>query len=221
MDDKLLKEALISTFDKKFEFTDTELEDIPEHKFSRKFEKKMDKLIKTRNKRIFPLVSTTTRRVACILVVVTAFAISTLSVDAVREQFKNFYINIFHDHSEISIHTDGTISDISKIDIESLEANIPEGFELVESSDGEMMKLREYWCGDEYILIRVSYNENSNILVDNDQEDYETYYDDKDNEYMVNYSDDGRQIIIYWINENCMYRIFSTLEKNEIFEILE
>lgn len=219
MDDKLLKEALISTFDKKFEFTDTELEDIPEHKFSRKFEKKMDKLIKTRNKRIFPLVSTATRRVACILVVVTAFAISTLSVDAVREQFKNFYINIFHDHSEISVHTDGTISDISKIDIESIEANIPEGFELVESSDGEMMKLREYWCGEEYIVLNVKYSEDMNLTLDNEKYSYEAYYDDKGNEYMVNYSES--QTMILWIHNNYLYRIYSNIEKDSLYSILK
>lgn len=219
MDDKLLKEALISTFDKKFEFTDTELEDISEHKFSRKFDKKMDKLIKTRNKTIFPLVSTTTRRVACILVVVTAFAISTLSVDAVREQFKNFYINIFHDHSEISIHTDGTISDISKIDIESIEANIPEGFELVESSDGEIMKVRKYWRDEEYVILNVKYSTDMNLALDNETYSYEAYYDDKGNEYMVNYSDE--QIIIMWINDNYIYRLLSNLDKKDVFTILE
>lgn len=221
MDDKLLKEALISTFDKKFEFTDTELENIPEHKFSRKFEKKMDKLIKTRNKRIFPLVSTTTRRVACILVVVTALAISTLSVDAVREQFKNFYINIFHDHSEISVHTDGTISDISKIDIESIEANIPEGFELVESSDGEMTVFRSYVNADEFIDIEVTNINNVNILMDNEKANYESYYDDKGNEYMINESDGYKTVEIYWINNYYMYSVFSNLEKNEIIEILK
>lgn len=221
MDDKLLKEALISTFDKKFEFTDTELEDIPEHKFSRKFEKKMDKLIKTRNKRIFPLVSTATRRVACILVVVTAFAISTLSVDAVREQFKNFYINIFHDHSEISIHTDGTISDISKIDIESIEANIPEGFELVESSDGEMAVFRDYVNGDKFIDIEINSVNNMNISIDNEKAKYESYYDDKGNEYMISQNTEYNRVEFYWVNNNTIYRIYSNLEKNEIIEILK
>ena len=143
MDDKLFKEALMSTFDEKFGISDEELEQIPEPEFSKKFEKKMNKLVAKQKKAYYPLISTTARRVACIFVVITVFAVTTLSVDAVREQFTHFFVNIFNDHSEIKVNTDAMISDITKIDIESIEANIPEGFELVESSDSEKSKVRQ------------------------------------------------------------------------------
>ena len=221
MDDKLFKEALMLTFDEKFGITDEELEQIPEPEFSKKFEKKMNKLVAKQKKAYYPLISTTARRVACIFVVITVFAVTTLSVDAVREQFTHFFVNIFNDHSEIKVNTDAMISDITKIDIESIEANIPEGFELVESSDSDIMKLREYRNDDEYIIMSASTEDNMSIVIDNEQYNYESYYDKQGQEYMVNYSEEQGRIVILWYNSMYLYRISSNLEREQIFTILE
>ena len=73
----------------------------------------MNKLVAKQKKAYYPLISTTARRVACIFVVITVFAVTTLSVDAVREQFTHFFVNIFNDHSEIKVNTEAMISDIT------------------------------------------------------------------------------------------------------------
>lgn len=221
MDDKLFKEALMSTFDEKFGISDEELEQIPEPEFSKKFEKKMNKLVAKQKKAYYPLISTTARRVACIFVVITVFAVTTLSVDAVREQFTHFFVNIFNDHSEIKVNTDAMISDITKIDIESIEANIPEGFELVRSKDTEKIKEREYELQSEYILIKVTYIESIELLIDNENYTYEPYYDEQGQEYMINYSEEQNQIDIIWINDNLLYQVISNMQEEQIFDILK
>jgi len=221
MDDKLFKEALMSTFDEKFGISDEELEQIPEPEFSRKFEKKMNKLVAKQKKAYYPLISTTARRVACIFVVITVFAVTTLSVDAVREQFTHFFVNIFNDHSEIKVNTDAMISDITKIDIESIEANIPEGFELVESFDSETSKKREYRDGEKYILIRITISDSTSLMIDNEQYSYEPYYDENGNEYMVNKAGSDVQTDIMWVDDCLLYQIISNMEKEQVFEILQ
>ena len=113
------------------------------------------------------------------------------------------------------------ISDITKIDIESIDANIPEGFELVESSDSDIMKLREYRNDDEYIIMSASTEDNMSIVIDNEQYNYESYYDKQGQEYMVNYSEEQGRIVILWYNSMYLYRISSNLEREQIFTILE
>lgn len=221
MDDKLFKEALMSTFDEKFGISDEELEQIPEPEFSKKFEKKMNKLVAKQKKAYYPLISTTARRVACIFVVITVFAVTTLSVDAVREQFTHFFVNIFNDHSEIKVNTDAMLSDITKIDIESIEANIPEGFELVRSKDVGLDKIREYENDEKYIIIQVNKGNDMDITIDNENYIYEPYYDAVGNEYMINYNEEQDFSIVLWINESSLYKVTSNLEQEQIIEILQ
>lgn len=52
---------------------------------SKKFERKMDKLIRRRNKPYFNLICTGGRRAACIAAVIIILSASSLSVEAVRE----------------------------------------------------------------------------------------------------------------------------------------
>ena len=220
MDDKLFKEALILTFDEKFGITEEELEQIPEPKFSEEFEKKMNKLVAKQKKAYYPLISTTARRVACIFVVITVFAVTTLSVDAVREQFTHFFVNIFNDHSEIKVNTDAMISDITKIDIESIEANIPEGFELVRSIDSEVDKIREYRDDNKIIVVYATIGDDKSIILDNEKYEYKPYYDENGIEYMVNYNEEQNMMIILWTDQFFVYKFTSNLSEDEIFNIL-
>ncbi len=221
MDEKILKEALEATFQQRY--SSDEYEDQPEHEFSPKFERKMNKAIekqKKQSKAAPKFVPTAVRKVACILAVVAVFTITTMSSSAFREQFKNFFVNIFHGHSEIKLNTDVSIDDIEKISIESIEANIPEGFELTNCMDKSAAKIREYFRGQEFVLIHISCND-SVISVDNENYDYEIYSDKKGNDYMVDESKENEQIVIVWSSDSVIYKITSNLSKKEIFEILK
>ena len=73
-----------------------------EHEFSQSFEKKMNKLIKRRNKPYYHIINTAGKRIACIIVIIVLSLTTTLSVKAFREAFCDFFIEIFEKFSAIN-----------------------------------------------------------------------------------------------------------------------
>lgn len=219
MDEKLLKEALAATFNKVYDYPPAD--DIDDYTPSPEFEKKMDKLIKRQRKPYFPLICTTGRRVACVLVIVTALAVSTLSVDAVRNQFVQFFVNIFPTHNEINMNPAAmdNIDDLNKITPEYIEANLPEGFELVSSVEDDVTILKDYRRGDSYFLYYFTKEIDQHIFNDNEEVTYESYVDGNGKEYMIYESEEHTQFAIYWIEGDYLYKINTNLSKDEFFEI--
>lgn len=99
MDDKKLSEALYEAL------VDEYLGEIPEitkpHKFSKKFEKKMNKLISRRNKPYYKIINTAGKRAALIAVITAAVTSAVFSIEAVRVAFIDFFTNIFEKYSII------------------------------------------------------------------------------------------------------------------------
>ena len=78
-----------------------------DHEFSDKFARKMDKLIGRRKKPYYQMINTAGKRVACIFAVIFIAAFTTImSVSALRNAFKDFFMSIFSDHSEISANVE-------------------------------------------------------------------------------------------------------------------
>ena len=64
-----------------------------EHKFSSKFNKKMKKLIKRRQKPYYMLINTFSKRIACVLLTVAiASSATVLSVDASRNAVADLFV---------------------------------------------------------------------------------------------------------------------------------
>ena len=80
------------------------------HEFSVEFEKKMQKLIKRRNKPYYKIINTVGKRVACIIVIVLlASSVTVLSVDALRNAVADFFVNIYEKFSTVqSVNEDKT-----------------------------------------------------------------------------------------------------------------
>lgn len=219
MDEKLLKKALIENFDKRYEYPD--LDDIPDYTPSKKMDRKMKKLIKRQQKPYFPLICTARRRVACAMVVLVIILISTLSIDSVRAKVTKFFINIFPTHNEINMNPEqmAYIDNLDVITPEYIEANLPEGFELVGSVDDKLTIMREYRNDEKYIVYYKSVVSDETILNDNESAVYSSYEDENGKEYMVYESEEYNQITVYWLDGNYKNKIDSNLTKEEIFEI--
>lgn len=219
MNEELMKEALIATFDERYNYP--ALDEIPEYTPSRKMNKKMKKLIKRQQKPYFVLIATPVRRFLCILVIVALIAIPILSVDSVRAKVTKFFINIFPTHNEININPEqmAYIDNLDEITPEYIEANLPEGFELVSSEEDEFTIIMEYRCGEDYIVYNKSIISNMSILNDNESAEYISYEDENGKEYMVYDSDGYEQISIYWFEGKYKNKIDSNLSKEEIFDI--
>lgn len=219
MNEILMKEALSSSFDIRY---GDDLDEYPEYEFSDRFEKQMDKLILRQRKPYFELISTKTRRIVCVfLIVFVSLMITTFSVEAAREQVKNFIVNFFSDHVEINFNKDNMINAIGKVDIDSIDEKLPDGFVLVNSIDGETNKLREYRNDEEFIIISIRNAEYMSMSLDIEQFEYESYYDEFGKEYIISAHKLDNQIMIMWIEGSYLYEIVSNLERNDIFKILE
>ena len=71
-----------------------------EHIFSEKFERKMSKLIKRRKKPYYMLINTVGKRVACFIIgIIIASSLTIMNVDALRDAFVKFVVNIFEKFS--------------------------------------------------------------------------------------------------------------------------
>lgn len=219
MNEELMKEALIATFDERYNYP--ALDEIPEYTPSRKMNKKMKKLIKRQQKPYFVLIATPVRRFLCILVIVALIAIPILSVDSVRAKVTKFFINIFPTHNEINMNPEqmAYIDNLDEITPEYIEANLPEGFELVSSVESEFTVVKEYRNGEKYIVYNKNIINDETILNDNESAGYVSYEDENGKEYMVYESEGYEQVTIYWFEENNMKKLFTNLSKEEIFDI--
>lgn len=102
------------------------------YEFSEKYNKKINKLIKHREKPYFTLICTTGRRVACFVTALLILSFSSLSVKAVREAVCNFFMNIFSDHTEIIADSEIVNSYPHSIDEEYHISSLPNGFKQVD-----------------------------------------------------------------------------------------
>lgn len=85
--------------------TDEYLDLIPQvenHEFSKKFQKKMSKLIKYREKPYYNRINTFGKRVACVIAIcIFISTITIINIDALREKVFNFSVNIFSNYSSV------------------------------------------------------------------------------------------------------------------------
>ncbi|MCM1525187.1 MAG: DUF4367 domain-containing protein, partial [Ruminococcus sp.] len=103
---------------------------MPDHKFSRKFERKMKKLIRhgyretVHNRKI-----TVKRLFVCITAALIAAVVMAFSVGAVRDFFKNFFMEVFGTHTTVQTFSDNINVPISIKDVYMID--MPNGFDMV------------------------------------------------------------------------------------------
>lgn len=98
--DDILKAGLII-------FKERQLKSIPfeneiNYKFSRKFEKKMETVIRNHENSLWLLMQKTGRRVAVFIVALIITFVASMSIKAVREAVFDFFYKVFSDHTDYS-----------------------------------------------------------------------------------------------------------------------
>lgn len=129
-------------------------ETIIQHTFSKRFERKMARLIRQQKSFYFPMIRTPIRRTVTIMVtVIIILSTTVISVSALREAFIRFITEVFNTHTEVQTIQDDTapkgFEDIYVI------TNIPDGFEIVFQNDNieeTPVLITEYQNGQEYII---------------------------------------------------------------------
>lgn len=184
--------------------------------FSDKYKRKINKLIKRREKPYFKLICTTSRRIVCTAAAVIIILASSLSVEAVREAIHDFFMNIFKGHTAVSVS--GTIEDYpTVIEEEYGIANLPEGFEMVDYYADETSIFIMYENKDKYILFEqtVYYDFMGNF--DNNNAEFEYYTDTFGQEYLI--QDTGHNYCVIYNNGMYILQITSNLDKDDIIKL--
>ena len=189
---------------------------VEEHIFSARFEKKMDRLIKRRQKPYYALISTGARRAACIIAAVVVLSASALSVKAVREKVWHFITRVFSDHTKITTDREQFADYPETIEEEYFIGNLPEDFELVEYVSADTMVYSVYENYDSYISFSQSTKDSYVLNIDNEQSEQSTLETDGQ-EYMIIHNDNYYTII--WDNGKYVFTLTSNIDKDSTLDL--
>lgn len=194
-------------------------ETIIPHTFSKRFERKMARLIRQQKSFYFPMIRTPIRRTVTIMVtVIIILSTTVISVSALREAFIRFITEIFDTHTEVQAIQDDTAPE-SFEDIYVI-TNIPDGFEIVFQNDNieeTPVLMTEYRNGQQRIIfnqcIKSQYDVNINT------EGYEMIQIDINGSegFMVNMVDD---VCIVWDNGDYILEIDSNIGKDILIDMI-
>jgi hypothetical protein len=213
--DMMLKDAVIRA--DLYELSVLPPDDKIEHTFSTRFLRKMKALIRQSKNRSLTAQSTfKPRKLVAILVaaLILLFA-SAMSVSAVRETVFKFITEVYEKYTQVFFNESQSTQPIDEVFTAYAPTKIPTGFELVhENLNGLVMleyeKENEYLTYEQKRLDKVSMHINTEGV---ELEDFE--FNGLPAKY---YSNQGMQTLI-WYDNNYMYMISSTLNKDAVFDI--
>lgn len=193
--------------------------DIPEHIFSRRFERKMKRLIREQkrspqaNRMIRGL-----RRVAAIILVIGILSFSGLmTVEAYREKVIEVITLVFHDLTNYRFISEESGSE-QHVDLPDITFQyIPDGMEKVEDTARERFRyiLYEAQDGNFFELTQT-------VIIDNS--DYEKILDTEDAITEEFYIGDSEAVLntkngvttIFWTKDHILYSLYGTIDPTEL-----
>lgn len=216
-DCSLYLEALQKVFNEEFEKDMNELDQMEDHVFSVKHEKKMKKLIKRQKKPYFKLICTGGRRAACIIAAIIILSASALSVEAVRKAIFDFIISVFSDHNVITVE-EGTDSGYPEtIEEEYYISELPEGF--VEKDYVRTNHYIDFYYTSEEKWVKFTQYVKSKYEKNYDNEHFQEYERVMigDQEYIVIKLKD--RVIYVWDNGKYIFELRSNMNKEQSLEL--
>ena len=216
-DCSLYLEALQKVFNEEFEKDMNELDQMEDHVFSVKHEKKMIKLIKRQKKPYFKLICTGGRRAACIIAAIIILSASALSVEAVRKAIFDFIIRIFSDHNVITVE-EGTDSGYPEtIEEEYYISELPKDFVEEKRSYTSITTRTNYTNGNNNIFFS-QYVKSKYVIKYDNEHDYEfNCIHDGEQEFFVAEMED--RVIYTWDNGKYIFEIMSDLDKEQTLKL--
>lgn len=216
---KLFLQSLENVYDDEFEeyMSSLERNNSSEHIFGEKHNKKMSKLIKLQRRPYFNMISTTGRKVACIIVAFIVMSASALSVKAIREAFFDFITSIFSDHNVVTTESGTDTGYPTTIEEEYYISELPEGFEEMDKGKTDNSIDISYFRNDDYILFTQYTKAEYEVNYDNERSEFDEYTDRDGEHYMVITNEN--EITYIWDNGRYIFEIASNLNKDSILKL--
>ena len=220
--DKALRKALAKA-------RDIQLSEIivdEDHVFSAKFERKMQRLIKSERKSFYPLVNSFGKRMAVSFVIVTIISITmVMSVTASREKFFEMVQQVFEKYSIITYEIDssGANDSSDNIDTPFVEYEItqlPEGFVEEEEVVVEEMKAKIIYYRKDNLLIDFYQHpiEDADFMINTEGVTLDELVIDDQPVYY--YSNLGIQNV-FWDNGEYVFMISGDIPKEDLLNLVK
>lgn len=185
--------------------------------FSPEFEEKMERLIKRRRKPFYYLFNTVAKRVACIIAALIIAMVSTvLSVDALRNCVKNFFVEVYEKFSTVFFQKDSSAPDT--IEVYYSLSYIPEGYEKSEIERNTLRNRIKYKSkyGKEIVYKQTIFSQKADI----DTENGET---EEIGNGLYIYQEKFQQQMYYWSDGNYQFliRAHDDISKEELLKMAD
>lgn len=209
-----LKDALVETLGR--EYDDQYNACTEEHIFSHKFEKEMAKLIKRHRKPYYRMINTAGKRVACIAIAIFAAMTATvLSVDALRNAFKIFFVNIFDDYSVVQVEGLENAPDTIEA-VYDLTCDLS-GYTVDLDELTENVRNKIYYNGESEIEI-LQFTADSYMQHINTENATIEKFDDNNTEYMW-YMDNHEFGHLIFVKDGYVFMVEAKTDKNRLLSI--
>lgn len=187
-----------------------------EHIFSEKFERKMSKLIKRRKKPYYMLINTVGKRVACFIIgIIIASSLTIMNVDALRDAFVKFVVNIFEKFSIVQSadqsNSPQTIEDIYVITYDLSDFSID--YEEYDSYCRNITYIRNIDVIDFFQFTKNTYD----MLLNTEDADIETI--DINGYKAIYYIDNHNYHHLIWDNGDYIISISSNIGKTILIDV--
>lgn len=176
-----------------------DLSDIPDHVFSERFEKKMNKLIRREAAHPWAVSHTLARNLIAAAIVIILLFTLCMSVGAIRNAIFNFFRLHFEDHDKIVFE----VPERTIIEKEYVISSLPEGFSLKEEeiSKINISRIFENEQGD-LIHFSQSISMSNGIALDNERSKYEIVEIDG---HGVSFTSTPEKVMLVWDQEGYVF----------------
>ena len=188
-----------------------------DHVFSLEYTRKTEKLIKRQKKKYYPLICTSARRTACVIIAFFVISITTvLSVEALRTPFHDFITRVFSSHSEVRSFDDGGDYPDKIENIYEIKYDLSD-YQVIYTVQSEKHRNIDYQHESDIICFAQdtvkSYNKNFNT------ENAELESVDIDGHEAIGFLDNQNYYTLIWNNGEYVIQISSNIGKDALIEI--
>ncbi len=177
-------------------------------------EQKMERLLDRQKQFYYSFINTAAKRVACVLVaVLLAVTVTTFSVEALREGFVHFVVEMFDGGSSVEMPGEPSNQAPKKL------SRIPNGYTLVSKTENEQTMICLYE-GANHQNFQFSYHpKGTNITVYTENTDYRDVTVGKKHEGIL-FENCGERFLIF-NDGHYMYAIIGTLSEEETLALAD
>ncbi len=215
MTNEIFKRAIFEALTQEYE---NSIPNTEKHIFSPKFEKEMSKLIKRREKPYYKMINTFGKRAACFTVgILVASSLTIMNVDALREAFIKFVVNVFENFSIVQAVDANDSPEIIE-DIYEITYDLS-GYSYDLWSCDDISRLAEYTNGKIYINFGQHTKAEYDILLNTENADIEII---KINGHeAIYYMDNHNYHHIIWDNDDYIISLSSNIGKTTLIDIAD